>query len=1006
MNRPVHRVTIIAALAFAAIFLVPRGTWFESRVPLRVFAATIFGGPYSNQPVALSRDDSTLAVVNPEAGTVTIFRVAGDANTKTTEVAVGKQPVGAAWSADGSILYVANQQDGTVSVVSQGAYSGGYQQTSTITVGTEPHGMVMSISGQKLYVTNARSNTVSVINTTTNTVSTTISGVGPEPRGIAITHGGNITADSQQTVYVSDFLALPSGNGHPDGFDDAKAGFVTAISVANDTVLTSIKVNAIADTGFKADGDALNHIAPPANPQTTDFTFTTGAYPNQLNNLATHGNFAYLPNTAASPNGPVRFNVNVQSLVSVINTTANKDAGQTINIQSAINAQTNPTKLFATQPWAIAFKNNADQAYVVAAASNVVVKLAVNTTTGAPTAQMNPSDSTQVLEIPVGKNPRGIVINSADTRAYVWNYVSRDVSVIDLTQSLEKVIATLSSSALPAPGTPDDKVHAGRELFFTSVGVFDPPASGQPAITGRMSMNGWGACSVCHPNGLTDNSVWIFPSGPRRTVSLHSTFAKGNATQQRALNWSGIVDQVASFETNIRNVSGGAGLFVMADGVTPAALPASFAPTAGINQLKVRGVNAWDAITAFIQVIPAPISPASKTDPDVVAGQALFTQAGCHNCHGTTLWTTSRVRYTPPGDPSLIQNTELIAELRPVGSFAAGNTNEVRATAVAPLGADGFNTPSLLSIFAFPQTFFHGGLTASGALAGSLNDVLASVPHRTAGLPSGGTDPLTSSTAQAQMVKFLNSIDGNTPAINPPAAGTLTLVNNFNYKSTNEAPAGAVAGYGSGLASATTSASSTTLPSAIGGTTVAVKDSAGVLRLAPLYGVSAGQVNFELNPATATGAATVTITAPSGATSAANVQIATVAPGIASANPNGTGAAFATAFQLGSDGITQTPVTVFTCAGSACAPSPIDVSSGNVFVSFYGTGIRGAPAGSVTCTIGGGNVMVLAAGAQGQFPGLDQINVQLPASLKGSGVVNVVFTVSGQTANTVTIAIQ
>ena len=50
------------------------------------------------------------------------------------------------------------------------------------------------------------------------------------------------------------------------------------------------------------------------------------------------------------------------------------------------------------------------------------------------------------FQIAVGKNPRGIVINSTDTRAYVWNYVSRDISVIDLTQSPETVAATEKES--------------------------------------------------------------------------------------------------------------------------------------------------------------------------------------------------------------------------------------------------------------------------------------------------------------------------------------------------------------------------------------------------------------------------------------------------------------------------------------------------------------------------------------------------------------------------------
>jgi uncharacterized protein (TIGR03437 family) len=862
--------------------------------------------------------------------------------------------------------------------------------------------MVMSLSGKKLYVTNTRSNTVSVIDTSANKVTSTISGVGPEPRGIAITHGAGITTDNAQTVYVTDFLALPSGSPHPDGFDDAKTGFVTAISVATDTVTSTIKLNTVTDTGFKAAGDALNHIAAPATPQTTDFTFTTGAYPNQLNNLATHGNFLYLPSTGASPNGPVRFNVNTQSLVSVINTTTNQDAGQTINMQSAVGAQTNATKLFLTQPWAVAFKNNSDQGYVVSAASNVVAKLAVNTTTGAPTVQSDPSDSTRVLEIPVGKNPRGIVINSTDTRAYVWNYISRDISVIDLTLSPEKVIATLSSTALPQAGSADDKVLIGAELFFSSVGTFDPPATGQPAITGRMSNNGWGSCGACHPNGLTDNVVWIFASGPRRTVSLHSTFVHGDPTQQRALNWSGIFDEVEDFEGNIRNVSGGLGVFVQADGITQAAAVGAFTPAAGgQKQLTVRGVGAWDAIKAYVQSgIRAPLSPTSSSnDPDIAAGRQLFTQANCQNCHGTALWTTSRVRFKPAPDPSLVQNTELIAELRPVGTFNAQASNEVRATAAAPLGVDGFNPPSLLSISAFAQTFFHGGAS------NSLDDVLTNVAHRSAG--TGGNDVLTSAAARTQLVKFLNSIDITTTPINPSAASALTVVNNFNFKTASQAPLGVAAAYGTGLAAQTISAPTLTLPSGIGGTTASVLDSTGVLRLAPLYFVSPGQLDLVINPGTATGAAKVTVTAATGATAQATVQIATVAPGIASSNPNAAGVAYATAFRLGADNVTQTPVTVFNCPSSGCVPAPIDLSSGPVFVTFYGTGIRGRSSlSNVICTIGSVTTPVLFAGDQAQFPGLDQVNVQIPTSLKGAGTVNITFTVDGQSTNPVTLSFQ
>lgn len=723
-----------------------------------VLAAGQGGGPNSSQPLALSQDNSRLIVANPDNNTVSIFVVENDQNYKTAEIPVGKEPNGVAFNGDATGAYVANTADGTVSILKlKGSV---WNTAGTISVGTEPYGMVLSQSGKKLYVTNARSNTVSVIDTATNTVTKTIANVGPEPRGIAITPkpGGS---DGDQTVYVTNFLALPASPTALDGADDAKVGYVTIISVASDTVTGQVKLNPVADSGFKAAGDALKHIAPPATATPADFTFTTGAYPNQLNGIAIHNNFAYVPNTAASPNGPVRFNVNVQSLVNVIDLSYGQDAGLTINMQQAVAAQSSPQKLFFTNPWAIAFKHNADEGFVVSAASDIVAKLAVDPQSGAPSVAINPADSSKVLEIRVGQNPRGIVISSDDSRAYVMNYISRDVSVLDLTQAPEAEIARLTSANLPQAGTLEDKVQIGKALFNSSVGEFDPQAPGQPAITGRMSNNGWGACSSCHPFGLTDNVVWIFATGPRRTVPLHATFAPGNPALQRALNWSAIFDQVEDFEGNIRNVSGGMGLFVASDGITPSTLPAAFTAVAGAPQLTVRGVGSWDAIKAYIQSgIRSPISPLSKTDPDVVAGSQLFQQANCANCHGTSQWTNSRVNFVAPPPSGVIVNAEIIGQLMKVGTFDAGAGNEVRANAAAPLGADGFNPPSLLSIFAFPQTFFHNGI------ATSLDQVMQNVTHRSAG--SGGVDMLSDPRARAQLIQFLLSIDASTPP--PPPA--------------------------------------------------------------------------------------------------------------------------------------------------------------------------------------------------------------------------------------------
>src|SRR5580704_2938010 len=77
-------------------------------------APTQGGGPYSSQPLALSWDDTQLAVVNPDANTVSIFSVYADQNAKISEIPTGKEPSGVAFSPDGTRVYVANRVDGTV----------------------------------------------------------------------------------------------------------------------------------------------------------------------------------------------------------------------------------------------------------------------------------------------------------------------------------------------------------------------------------------------------------------------------------------------------------------------------------------------------------------------------------------------------------------------------------------------------------------------------------------------------------------------------------------------------------------------------------------------------------------------------------------------------------------------------------------------------------------------------------------------------------------------------
>jgi len=84
---------------------------------------------------------------------------------------------------------------------------------------------------------------------------------------------------------------------------------------------------------------------------------------------------------------------------------------------------------------------------------------------------------------------------------------------------------------------------------------------------------------------------------------------------------------------------------------------------------------------------------------------------------------------------------------------------EVRQNAAAPLGAQGYVPPSLMSLHAFPQTFYHNGSV------NSLEEVMANVAHRAAG--TKGVDTLTDAEQRRKLIRFPLSIDGNSQPIAP-----------------------------------------------------------------------------------------------------------------------------------------------------------------------------------------------------------------------------------------------
>jgi YVTN family beta-propeller protein len=789
--------------------------------------------PTYSSPIAINTNDHLIWSVNPSDNSVSVIRP--DQNTVLAKISVGKEPQSVALTPDNQYAYVANAAGNSVTIIlisdpAWGTFSASV--VTNLTTGAEPWNIVCSPDGKKVFVANSGQDTITVINTATRTILGQVDlrnsiANDPDrsrhfqPRGLAV------TADNSK-LYVTRFLSFTRAGGR-QGDDLGREGLVAVLDVDTSSAnITDYKVGRVLPLAAQITGFKFPGLTNPPAPDTL-------AFPNQLQSVVIRGEAAYLANIAASPTGPLRFNLDTHAFVNVIagpNSTSPLDFGALNLHLGAVDPEPGKRRSFFANPWAIAFTSQigAGTAYAVSAASDLLVKL--NVAADGSLGFTVDTNTTRFIDLNdpslpatsgtnAGKNPQGIAINSAGTKAYVANFVSRNVSVVDLTT--DTVVATVQTSPLPSPGSQGETNLVGAEMFFSSRGNFDS-IPGTNSLRDRLSSEGWQACSSCHFKGLTDGVVWQFNAGPRKSVPLNSTFNPFNRTQQRLLNYSAIFDEVEDFEANIRNVSGpgalagGAldpnhGLLIGDSGdlnVAPSAVNAFALPNANRAQVTVTlpgSGNKVPALTALrewvrnaVRTPNAPL-PASQlaggpSPDDISQGRRLFVQAGCANCHGGIGWTVSLKDFTSPpagaeifternptnftGNPVATQYLNRF--LRDIGSFNLGvpgqgnplgnniGADEKAAPAVAngtqqaaqdALGID-YNSDGKGIGFNVPSLL---GLHAlppymhNGA-AESLAAVIADVHHRT---DNGKlADVLASPTNQALVVTFLESIDLNT----------------------------------------------------------------------------------------------------------------------------------------------------------------------------------------------------------------------------------------------------
>lgn len=201
-------------------------------------------------------------------------------------------------------------------------------------------------------------------------------------------------------------------------------------------------------------------------------------------------------------------------------------------------------------------------------------------------------DAAGYQRIDVGRRPAALAASSDGQRIYVCNMLSDSLSVVDVSQ--RRAIAELSL------GPQSDLTLAERgELLF---------------YDGRLSLEGWMSCHSCHPDGHTNNQLIDNLSDgsygdPKRSLTLLG------AGDTRPWAWNGGMPDI---ERQLR---------------------LSITST-------MQGRDPTDEQIAALAAFVRSLEPPPKIQPPdrnaVEAGQKLFDELGCRNCHPPP-------SYTAPG---------------------------------------------------------------------------------------------------------------------------------------------------------------------------------------------------------------------------------------------------------------------------------------------------------------------------------------------------------------------
>ncbi len=660
--------------------------------------------------------NSRVWVVNPDNDSVSVFHTLSYA--KLAEVNVGRAPRSLALAPDGRV-WVANTESATLTILRTNFT---VAQTISLPRGSRPFGVVFDPAGLNAYVALEASGKILKLNPTNGATIASLE-VGPAVRHLSVTADGT-------KIFATRFITprLP-------GEDTASPQTtVNGVKYGGQVLTIDRATFALAGTII------LEHSERP------DSSIFGRGIPN------------YLGAAIISPNGQTAWVASKQDNIRRGQLRINSQLSHDQTVRS-IASRINLTTLTEETTVRLDFDNAGIASAAAFDPQGVFLFTALEGSREVAVADTVANQ--EILRFESGRAPQGLVLSPDGRKLFVHNFMDRTISVHDLT-ALVNGTATAPPAPIVLPCVTTEQLAAnvliGKQFFYDSRDT-------------RIALQQYISCAACHNDGGQDGRIWDFTQfgeGLRNTITLRGH----GGTAQGPVHWTGNFDEIHDFEGQMRNFAGGTGL--MSDSNY-------FAGTRShpLGDTKAGFSADLDALAAYVSSLTKNgDSPDRNVDGTftsaALAGQAVFQQQNCAQCHAGPQFTDSAL--------NVFRN---VGTLKPSSGQRLGS----------PL--TGLDTPTLLGLWD-TGPYLHDGSAATLEQAVSAHTNVTINPADLTNLVAylrqlddgGASSPTLSgipdqitlvNTATAPIPFVLNDLD--TPLVNVTVSGTssnLVLVPNAN----------------------------------------------------------------------------------------------------------------------------------------------------------------------------------------------------------------------------------